>query len=281
VQTTLDVVHSLPSQDDAVRYGADDRHAIESHYANYFGCWSQVIHERQSRKVHLDVYIHGASPDRDYVTLTTCGMSAVGLPWKTGAECHHPPGLEQHECRYAAELVTYVPAEWDFSSPAGIYLMRSFFEAARYPHESGKLVAKHHTLCTYDPATNLADPLFPGSLLTHWFFRSLINEPESVDHLRLPSGRTINFVWVYPITRHECHYRDDAGPIELEALLATCAEFPIRTERACLIAPESREQRRARNRESRRRMRSTPQTPWTAIACDVCEAAGKRGDFHA
>lgn len=257
-QQPHDDLHSRESSDGAARYPDCDRRAIEDHYAKSFGeSYFRVLHEKVSTEVHVDIYTYGASPDRPYITLATSGMGAADVP-RDGSQPGHP-----------TELVTYVPHDWDFSSVEANWLTRSLVTVARYPHIAQEVVAKNHTWCEYEENTNIATALFPGSLLTHWYFRSLIHEPKEIDHLILPSGRHVNFMWAYPITRPEYHYAtQSADPLELEVQLAVYAETPIDVHRQCIVSSENREQRRARRREQKRMARILPAVPWSAVPCE-------------
>jgi Suppressor of fused protein (SUFU) len=227
-----------------------------------------VLHEKVSVHVHVDIYMYGASPTRPYITLATSGMAAADVP-RDGSEHGHP-----------AELVTYVPHDWDFSSTEAMWLTRRLIEVVRFPHESQEVISKHHTWCVYDDETNVADALFPGSLLTHWYFRSLIHESAEIDHLVLPSGRHVNFMWAYPITRNELYFATQADePYELEVQLATYAETPIDVHRQCLVEPENRQARRARIKEQKRLARTLPIVPWMTVKCDYHHPAS--GDTDA
>jgi hypothetical protein len=153
METPLDELHSKNPKDAAARYSHDDRHSIESHYRSFFGGpYSTVWHEKVSVGVHLDIYIYGATGDRPYVTIATSGMGAADVQGSSGAVGH------------PIELVTYVPYDWDFSSPTAQWLIQRIIEVARFPHESRKVLAKHHTWCVFDDKTGLADALFPGSI---------------------------------------------------------------------------------------------------------------------
>lgn len=255
-----DKLHAAGSSDDAIRYSHEDRHAIEDHYRTFFGGnYYGVRHEKVSTAVHVDVYTFGATADRPYVTLATSGMGAADVNWSDG-QVGHP-----------VELVTYVPHDWDFSSPESDWLIRRIVEVARFPHEAREVIGKHHTWCVYDDKTGLADALFPGSIFTHWFFRSLLDEPDEIDHLTLPTDRCVEFIWAYPITRHELHFGSKGEKedlLDLEALLAAHAPTPIDLYRPCLLAPENREERRARRKHQKRLARSLPAVPWMAVQCD-------------
>lgn len=252
--TPHDEMHAQPPSDSAVRYSDDDRHALEQHYAQRFGDYFRVIHEKVSTFVHLDIYVYGASPERPYVTLATSGMGAAD-PLD---DAYHP-----------TELVTYLSADWDFSNSISTALLSNLLMAARYPHEAKKIVARHHTFCVYDGRTNLADALFPGSTLTHWYFRLMIHEPKGFEHLILPSGRHVNLLWAYPITRHELHFMTQSEDhLELEYMLAESADIPISVDRKCLIQPENRAQRRARLKIQAQARRRTARQPWMELPCE-------------
>ncbi len=257
-QSPHDELHVKAYSDGAVRYPDADRHALEAHYGKFFGeSYSSVRHEKISVEVHVDIYTYGASASRPYVTLATSGMGAANIP-RDDTGSGHP-----------TELITYVPHDWDFSSTEAIWLTRRLIEVARYPHQAQTIVAKHHTWCTFDEHTNVADALVPGSLLTHWYFRSLIHEKPEIDHLILPSGRHVNFMWAYPITRQELYFATQSDePYELEVQLAAHAETPIDIHRKCLISPENREERRARIRTQKKMARTVPVVPWMTVPCD-------------
>lgn len=252
----LDDIHIAPRTDMAATYSQEDRLAIEHHYKKFFGGdFYRAFHEKRSVGVHVDIYTYGTSPDRPYVTLATSGMGAGNAP----------PNIEHP---HFVELVTYVPHDWDFSTPEAIWLTRRLIEVARHPHQTGEVVSKHHTWCVYDEKTNVSDALFPGTLLSHWYFRSLIHEPKEIDHLILPSGRHVNFVWVYPITRQERHFLAQAEDhLELEYMLAEQTEIPIDLHRQCLVSVENRAARRARKREQKRLARLLPELPWMEVPC--------------
>ncbi|MBF6298987.1 suppressor of fused domain protein [Nocardia amamiensis] len=256
--------HQLDLGDEAqagavARYSEEDQSALEAHYDRFLGDNRfRMFHERISEYVHLDIYIYGTSPTRPFVTLATSGMGAADVP------------RDSTKPTRRSELVTYVPHDWDFSSPEAAWLFARLFELARFPHSSQEVMAKHHTMCIFDERTNLADALFPGSLLTHWYLRSLINEPEEIDHLILPSGQHLNFMWPYPITRHEYYFATQASETtDLEVELATHAPIPIDIHRQCIFSPENRHQKRTRLKEQKRLARAMPKTPWMEIPCDL------------
>jgi suppressor of fused protein SUFU len=252
-----DTVHTESAPENAATYSATDRAALEAHYSTHFGLdYFHVTHEKTSTFVHVDIYTYGASPDRPYVTLATAGMGAADVPRD---DAHPAP---------PTELLTYVPADWDFEGPYSTWLFKALIETAKYPHLTRDAISKHHTLCTFDERTNLADSIFPESLLTHWYFRSLIHEPPEIEHLVLPSGRHMNFLWSYPITRAEYHYRAHSDvPLDLEVELAMYAPTEIDPHRPCVIQPENRTERRARVRQQKKVIRSLPRMPWMTLPC--------------
>jgi hypothetical protein len=254
MKTPHEELHAKPAEDAAVRYSKRDRKALEEHYAKRFGQYFRVLHEKTSELVHLDIYIYGASPERPYITLATSGMGAADSV------------AGEH---FSTELITYLPADWDFSTLMNLALISNLLQTARYPHEARTIIAKHHTFCVYDDRTNLADPIFPGTTLTHWYFRLLMQEPKGFEHLILPSGRHINLLWAYPITRHELHFSiHSEDPLELECKLLEEAETVISPDRKCLIQPENRAQRRARLKIQAQAKRKTPRQPWMELPCE-------------
>lgn len=255
----LGEIHSRMDGDAVASFTVADRAALEAHYRDYFGAeYVRAIHEKESSLVHIDVYIYGATTDRPYVTIATGGMGAADVF-----------AGDSEQAAHSVELVSYLPAEWDFASSMSDWLMKGIFETARYPHQYRDPIQKHHTLCTFDEGSNLADSIFPGSTQTHWYFRSLIGEPAEIDHLVLPSGRHINLIWAFPITRAEYYFRaHDDDPLELEVQLAAYAPVEIDPNRECVIQPENRVERRARLRRQKKAKLARPKTPWMDIPCE-------------
>jgi hypothetical protein len=95
----------------------------------------------------------------------------------------------------------------------------------------------------------------------------MIHEPKGFEHANLPSGRHINLLWAYPITRHELHFSvHSEDPLELECRLLEEAETVISPDRKCLIQPENRAQRRARLKIQPQAKRRTPRQRWVVAA---------------
>src|SRR6185436_18632705 len=82
---------------------------IERHLARFGVEPQNVLHEIISDLVHLDVHLCDPTPERNFYTLFTTGMS--DLPMTT------PEGLD--ELRYA-ELMLCLPAGWPIQEGAGV-----------------------------------------------------------------------------------------------------------------------------------------------------------------
>jgi len=83
---------------------SDSIDRISQHIESHIGKPVTVFHELVSHLVHIDIHVVYPTPERDYYTLITSGMS--NQPMKP------PPGAEV--MRYA-ELVICLPPTWKVS----------------------------------------------------------------------------------------------------------------------------------------------------------------------
>lgn len=77
---------------------------IVDHIEEYLGPIATTFHELVSDQVHIDIHIIAPTPERDFYTLITSGMSDKPMTVPEGGE----------DFKYA-ELMICLPREWDIS----------------------------------------------------------------------------------------------------------------------------------------------------------------------
>lgn len=194
-----------------------DSEAIEQitgHIDAHVGRPANVFHELVSELVHLDVHVVDPTPERDYYTLVTSGMSDRPMAVPEGAE----------EFRYA-ELLICLPPTWkleqrDFKDEANFWPVRWLKMLARLPHEYDTWLAPGHTVPNGDPPrpfarnTGLCCALVADPVLFNAGFRRLYAGPE----------KTINFLALVPLYREEMDFKLRHG---YEALAERLAEAGV------------------------------------------------------
>ncbi len=175
--------------------------AIAEHVERYVGDIDQVYHEIVSDVVHIDVYIVAPSPERDYYTLVTSGMSS--LPMKT------PTGRK--ECAYS-ELVMCLPPSWhvlkaDYKKEKYWWPFRLIKSLARLPHEydlwmwTGSTVPNGDPAAPYDPSVRYCCALIAAPILFGDDFASL----------KVGKKKTLHFHTVLPLYKEEMEIKLSAG----------------------------------------------------------------------
>ena len=76
--------------------------AVDDHITKYFGECQNVLHEKTSPDIHVDVYLIPPKGTRNYLTLVTMGMGA--------AKMNVPEELAEYRLE-RAELVIALPAD--------------------------------------------------------------------------------------------------------------------------------------------------------------------------
>lgn len=266
---------------------------IQKHYESQFEASSFRIwcdHRAESVGGHLDVHLYPPLAGRDHLTLATVGMSAKNMrvTENLGDEEEIPDPHRSHIQR--AELLLYLPSNWDFGSPDGMTPVTFLRNMATYPHRNKTWLGRGHTI----PLSETL-PLFLGSLMTHAFLSPPyieetyiagdVGEDISDDdlhafrYLELTDGAGINFYWLHGVTMAERYIHISNGSKELEKLLLIDREnFRLDIDRECLVSAENRTERRARARAQNRRLRAPQSRPWWNLPCQHCGANAEIGD---
>ncbi|UHA72778.1 suppressor of fused domain protein [Paenibacillus sp. 481] len=187
-------VHIVSGNDETIQLVAD-------HVEKYIGPISNVYHELISDVVHIDIFVVEPTPDRNYYTLVTCGMSELPMTVPEGAE----------EFRFA-ELMLCLPPDWKMSSEAfnderNYWPIRWLKTLARLPHEYDSWLYIGHTIPNGDPAEWYAeDTELCGTLL---------GMPATVQpdffSCQASADRTIYFYSVIPIYEEEMQFKLNEG----------------------------------------------------------------------
>ncbi|MBZ0291797.1 MAG: suppressor of fused domain protein [Anaerolineae bacterium] len=180
--------------------------AVEQHLNAYVGPPTLVFHEVASSVVHVDVHVIYPTPERNYYTLVTTGMS--DLPMMV------PPGLE--DVRYA-ELVMALPPTWELSQGViedeekswPVRLMRYL---ARFPHLYETWLGEGHTIPNGDPP----EPLAPSTLLAGVLCAPPLLYGPEFPQLVVNAEKTIHFLALVPLYTEEMDFKLANG---IDALL--------------------------------------------------------------
>jgi len=166
---------------------------IEEHVNQYIGEIDSVYHEILSDVVHIDVHVIKPTPERNYYTLFTTGMSF--LPMNT------PEGVE--DCEYA-ELMICLPPDWpvsqeDFEDPDHYWPIRWLKMLARFPHDFDTWLGWGHTMPNGDPA----EPLSEQTEMSGIILLPPLDVNEEFLSLDMEDGRTVHFYAILPLYSEE------------------------------------------------------------------------------
>lgn len=185
---------------------------ITEHIEQYCGKVENVLHELVSDMVHIDVHYVKPTPERNYHTLVTSGMSdrPMNAPEQVA------------EFKYA-ELMLCLPPEWPvgeiYATLPGkefdprhywpIYLLKML---ARFPHKFNTWLWWGHTMPNGDPAAPYAD----NTKLCCALLLSPVRCEEGFETLKISEEKTIHFFSIIPIYKEEMDVKLEKGA---EALL--------------------------------------------------------------
>ncbi len=131
---------------------------IDQHLDNFFDSEEiLVLHEKESKIIHSDIFIVKPDEDRNYNLLLTCGLSA--LPMKV------PEELDQLKF---AEITMLLPIDWrldydDFAEENNYWPIRALKQLSKYPHLNETWFGYGHTIPLNN--THKADHNFDSIIL--------------------------------------------------------------------------------------------------------------------
>jgi hypothetical protein len=173
---------------------------ISRHIEEHVGPVAGVFHEIVSDLVHIDLHVVNPSPERNYYTLITSGMSDRPMS--------PPPGAEEHRF---AELMICLPPDWplaykDFEDESNYWPIRWLKILARLPHEYQTWLFTSHTVPNGDPAEPFAE--------NTEMCCALLLDPVLFDDefrvLEIDKKKTVHFLALVPlyVEEMECKLRE-------------------------------------------------------------------------
>lgn len=123
---------------------------IDEHITKHVGKPATVYHEVISDQIHVDIHVVKPTPQRNYYTLITSGMSDKPMAAPD----------ELPECRYS-ELLICLPPSWplfeeSLKDERYYWPIRWLKILARFPHDYDTWLWLHHTIPNGDPPTPFA-----------------------------------------------------------------------------------------------------------------------------
>jgi hypothetical protein len=175
---------------------------------------SFVIHETESKIVHIDVHVVAPAPAHDFWFLFTTGMSA--LPMK---KPRRAPGSR------FAELSLLLPAWWkvdreSWRDTRWFWPIRELRAAALLPHRRNTWLSSGHTIGS---AAVHASPQEHGTLDPSTRLTTLLVLASDANTIHI-ANRDIDLMTLIPIYPEELAYKADHG---LDALLDAFEEARI------------------------------------------------------
>lgn len=198
-------------------FDSPDVEQIQSHVEKYIGKVENVFHEFISNFAHIDILLVKPTPQRNFYTLVTSGMSQ--RPMKT------PPGFQG--CGYA-ELLICLPPDWPMTDAAmndesNYWPLRWLKILARFPHEYDSWLWYGHTIPNGDPATGFAR----NTQLSGIILAPPLMVPEEFGVLRINETKSIQFFTMLPIYTDEMNYKLKNGADSLFELMDQQSINPI------------------------------------------------------
>lgn len=192
-----------------VVYSEEDLERIESFVNKKFGKCDGVFHEWISRHIHVNVHIIPPTEERNYYTLCTVGAGARTM-WMGGV-AHLSPKEQPTD---HAEYLIYLPADWDFSEEGlkderNNWPIRLLRQTARYPITTWGHLAWGHTI-----ADEKNIPFAYNNPFCCAFLLSPAPQLRKASLCNLPSGITVEFFQVLPITQSELDMKTGKNGVE-------------------------------------------------------------------
>jgi Suppressor of fused protein (SUFU) len=171
--------------------------AINQHIEQYIGSPETVFHELISELVHIDVHVVNPTPERDYFTLITSGMSDLPMT-----------NPEKYENAHYAEMVICLPPTWDLSTEglkdeSNYWPIRWLKTLARFPHEYKTWLHYLHTVPNGDPAMPYSENTELCCALLLW----PILFDDGFKKLNIRENKTINFIAFVPLYQEEVDFK--------------------------------------------------------------------------
>lgn len=187
-----------------------DIEKIEEHVQKHIGEIETVYHELVSDLVHIDVFFIKPTPQRNFITLITSGMSY--RPMKA------PPQVANFQY---AELLICLPPDWPLTEEAlndekYYWPVRQLKMLARFPHEYDTWLWYGHTVPNGDPPQPFAD----NTKLSGIILAPPLLSSQDFFTLKIDENKTIHFFGVLPLHADEMSRKLQKGSEDLFEHLA-------------------------------------------------------------
>jgi hypothetical protein len=194
----MDRPHSLRHTDRTTQFelvtsASSHLEAIVSHIEKHIGKPATVLHELVSDLVHVDIHVVAPTPQRNYYTLVTSGMSdrPMNVPDKF------------QEYRFA-EVMICLPADWPMEQAAwkdqrNYWPIELLKVLARFPHKYSTWLGPGHTVPNGDPPR----PYTANTKMRCAFLLPPVLEVRDFWTLAVDEQTVINFFGVIPLYREE------------------------------------------------------------------------------
>lgn len=201
------------SDNEVKQLNYEEMQSLQDHVKEYIGDFSDVIHQKKSEHVHLDVIPVQPTDKLPYHFFVTMGMSAKKM---------NVPSFR--DISPYGELMIVLPKDWkvsqkDWKSKENFWPINKLFNNAIYPHENDTYFEQGHTISNLNPPQPFAS--------NTKFVALLIDRPNVVDEdfstLKL-AEKEINFYCLVPIYKEELKLAMDQGSSSLIHLLEKYVE---------------------------------------------------------
>lgn len=180
-------------------YSEAEENEVSAFIDRTFGEYEFVFHEIASPDIHLDIAVIPPSEERNYYTLCTIGAGAHRMQIPENVR------LQYLVAEYA-ELLIYLPADWDFSEDAlndarNYWPIRLLKDFARMPINTHSWMSWGHTLSSAGNAPFAAGVPYNSAIL-------LYPQPDVKEEVSCPLStmRSVNFYQVFPLSEEELGY---------------------------------------------------------------------------
>ncbi|MFC4098070.1 suppressor of fused domain protein [Paenibacillus xanthanilyticus] len=197
-----------------IDFAAGDEQAIAritAHVEQHIGPVANVFHEIVSDLVHIDILFVPPTPQRNYHTLVTCGMSNRPMTVPEGAE----------NFRFA-ELMLCLPPSWPMSEEAfrneeHYWPVRMLKMLARLPHEYGTWLYHAHTIPNGDPAEPYARNTKLAGMLVE--LPTIVDDLHAFFTLNMEPDKDVHFFSLIPLYAEEMDLKLSKGTEALRVKL--------------------------------------------------------------
>lgn len=163
------------------------------HYIRYFGADEEpmILHTIVDAPgtLHVDVVCLAPTKARPFQVLATIGASGYVMKPK-------PRSLTDRN-----EYITFIPADWDVSTPEHRWIVNLLQEVAQYPHEAKTMITYSHTLDFSAPMSDLQSDDF--NMCGAGLLFPQICEDTNVLRCKTGLMETVTILHMMPLTRAE------------------------------------------------------------------------------